>query len=279
MEERIILKNLSKRDLEFVPWRAPIHPVDVHAASGLNGALNIVSQAGRYSPKPVANPLLFARTEDGGATWCVKQHLPSVGGSPQSVETQQGLFIGGTRGFCRSDDNGKTFSPHTLMPFGDRFIFTSTDQSRSMIYVVGDSVREGLFLHSSHDCGRTWMKTKITSSKTAHAWRYPAVSVDSRQSVHVVWMDDNTGHGVMYHSSSNNQGKSFSKAERISDEDFPMPVDAPYPPPANQDGTWVGNRLGLTACGDRVIVAWSDQRSGRPNSKVYVSIGTLNKTK
>ncbi len=271
--ERLALKNLSSFDQAPLRLESGADPTDVDIGAGRDGVVNLVSNARSYG-KVSTLPVIFSRSSASGKSWISTQRLPSVGIHPVTAETAETLFVVGTKGFCRSEDRGVTFSPVTVHSFGNKLVSVSSNLNRSELYVVGDAVKEGLYLQCTRDGGATWTKTRIDTAKKAQAWRYPAVYADSTERLHVVWMDDRTGYGALYHAYSDNGGKSFSKNSCISDEQFPFPVDAPWPPPADQSGNWVGNRLGLTSCADNVIVAWSDQRSGHTKSKVYVSVGT-----
>jgi len=102
----------------------------------------------------------------------------------------------------------------------------------------------------------------------------PALHVDRAGRVHVVWMDDRSGSGAMYHAYSDDTGAHFSPNTRVSDQPFRFPANAPPPPPGTQDGSWVGDYLAVTSAGNRVVVAWSDQRTGAPKSIVQVAVGT-----
>src|SRR5262249_8815931 len=147
--------------------------------------------------------------------------------------------------------------------------------SRDHIYVVGDSMTGGLTLQTSADGGRSWRATRIDDAPRASAWRYPALHVDVRGRVHVIWMDDRSGSGGLYHAYSINRGAWFSASTRISDEQFRFPRNAPPPAPATQDGTWIGDYHAVTSVGDEIVVAWSDQRAGAPKSVLRVAIGSL----
>ena len=129
-------------------------------------------------------------------------------------------------------------------------------------------------MQMSTDGGRTWRTKRVDDAARATAWRYPAVHVDPKGRVHVAWMDDRAGFGAIYHAYSDDAGATFSPNTRLSDKTFPFPANAPPPPPATQNGTWVGDYLSLTTVGDLAIVAWSDQRAGKPKSVVQISVGS-----
>ena len=140
-------------------------------------------------------------------------------------------------------------------------------------YVVGDGVRRGISVQRTDDGGQTWRMSRVDDRMPASAWRYPVIHVDAANRVHVVWMDDRTGQGALYHAYSDDEGATFSADTRVSDVDFPFPVNAPPPPPATQDGSWIGDYHAITSVDGAVVVAWADQRAGNPLTTVYVSVG------
>lgn len=218
--------------------------------------------------------LLYAKSHDGGKTWTGQQRLTNVGQLPQMVASTSGLLIAGTAGYLISPDNGISFSGMTPHTFGDKLARVALSPDRKVVYVVGDSRHDGLWMHSTADGGKTWQRSRVDRAATASAWRYPAVHVDRSGRVHVVWMDDRDGHGVLYHAFSDDSGKTFSVNTRVSDVEFPFYPDAPPPPPVNQAGNWIGDYLSITSVSDKVVVAWSDQRAGMPRSTVFVAVGT-----
>jgi hypothetical protein len=87
-------------------------------------------------------------------------------------------------------------------------------------------------------------------------------------------MDDHEGYGAVYHAYSDDRGRSFSNASRVSDVRFSFPANAPPPPPGTQTGTWIGDYMSVTTVSDNIVVAWSDQRAGLTLSAVYIAVGT-----
>jgi hypothetical protein len=222
-----------------------------------------------------AAPLLYARSADGGKTCVHQRALASIGQLPQAVDVSAGLMIVGPAGFYISADHGMRFSPRVVHRFGLGLARAAASPSRDRIYVVGDSMNGGLMLQASADGGRNWRATRIDDAPRASAWRYPALHVDARGRVHVIWMDDRSGSGALYHAYSGNLGASFSASTRVSDEPFRFPRNAPPPAPATQDGTWIGDYHAVTSVGDEIVVAWSDQRTGTAKSVLRVAIGSL----
>jgi hypothetical protein len=50
---------------------------------------------------------------------------------------------------------------------------------------------------------------RVDDARRASAWRYPAIHVDARGRVHVIWIDDRSGSGALYHPYSDDAGASF----------------------------------------------------------------------
>jgi hypothetical protein len=217
--------------------------------------------------------LLYARSIDGGKTCSAQHRLESIGELPQIVETATSVLIAGVGGYYLSSDRGATFTTKVTRTFADKLARVAISPDRRTVYVVGDGATVGLLIHVSADGGRTWRVSRVAYSPQAHAWRYPAIHVDGRGRIHVVWMDDRSGFGALYHAYSDDSGVHFSADTKISDQSFAFPANAPEPPPATQDGTWIGDYLAVTSAADNVIVAWSDQREGNSKSIVRTAVG------
>jgi hypothetical protein len=217
----------------------------------------------------------YAQSHDGGHTFVAQQRLGIVGELPQIAATHSGLFIVGPAGYLVSHDNGISFEPTYTHRFADKLTRVAVSPDRRRLYVVGDSGTGGLWIQNTQDGGKTWQTTRVDTASHASAWRYPAIHIDSHGRIHVVWMDDRDGQGAIYHAYSDDSGASFSVNSRVSDQPFPFPSDAPPPAPANQRGTWVGDYLSLTSVTGKIVVAWSDQRTGPTQSTVYTAVGAI----
>jgi hypothetical protein len=202
-----------------------------------------------------------------------QQRLDSIGQLVQIVGTVSGLLIIGPEGYFTSADSGHSFSARIPCHCADFLVRAAASPDHRMAYVVGDARQNGLWLQATEDGGKTWRKSRVDTAASASAWRYPAIAVSKSGRVHVTWMDDRDGHGVVYHAYSDDGGRTFSENARVSDRPFYFPSDAPPPPPATQNGTWIGDYMSLTVVHDKVIAAWSDQRAGLPLSAVYSAVG------
>jgi hypothetical protein len=261
-------------ELQCPVWSWPVEHYAANMTVSSDGTIHIVGVDTYHAMLPsdqLVQRLLYARSTDGLNSCTNQIRLPLVGGQPQLVSTRDALLIVGAVGFYVSVDNGETFGPRQLYDFGYRFARAAGDPSRRIVYVVGDAKRGGgLWLSASRDGGKSWKRTRIDDARSAKAWRFPAITVSKDGRVHVVWMDDREGYGALYHAYSDDSGRSFSKSERVSDQPFPFPP----PPPVLQPGTWIGDYISVTTVADKVVVAWSDQRAGRPLSAVYSAVGS-----
>ena len=224
---------------------------------------------------PLANPkqaVYYARWDDAAKQCKDRKILPAVGGLPQLAATRDHVLVVGPMGYLISRDNGATFRPRAYR-FANKLARTATSPDGQIVYVVGDSVAEGLMLYMSDDGGESWRRSRIDDGGGAVAWRFPAIHVEASGRVHVIWMDDRNGSGALYHAYSDTRGRTFSRNTKISDTAFPFPKDAPPPPPSTQNGTWVGDYIALTSVHGKLIAAWSDQRAGMSRATIYVSVG------
>jgi hypothetical protein len=274
--QQIVLKRLDAAqglNSTCLPFDVSTKHDQSNVYAGRDGTIYVVGADIQSAPKPAAGALLFARSTDGGRTCVGQRRLQEVGELPQILDTQFGLLIAGAEGYYTSADR-VAFSARIAHRFGAELTRLAVGPDRRVAYAVGDSTGGGLQMQSSADGGKTWRTKRVDDAARATAWRYPAVHVDPKGRVHVVWMDDRAGFGAIYHAYSDDAGATFSPNTRLSDKPFPFPANAPPPPPATQNGTWVGDYLSLTTVGDLAIVAWSDQRAGTPKSVVEVAVGS-----
>jgi hypothetical protein len=216
---------------------------------------------------------IYGQSSDGLRTCSGEQRPGSIGELAEITGTVEGILIVGPGGYFRSADNGHSFSAKIPYRFADKMARIAVGLDRRTAYVVGDAAQGGLWMQATEDGGKTWRRARIDTASAASAWRYPAVTVSQAGRVHVVWMDDRDGHGAVYHAYSDDGGRTFSENARVSDRPFYFPADAPPPPPATQNGTWIGDYMSLTVVHDKVVAAWSDQRAGLGLSAVYAAAG------
>jgi hypothetical protein len=275
--QQIVLRRLDvpqEPNAGCLPWDNMTRHDQSNVHVGRDGSVYLVGFDIRTPPSP-DGALLFARSTDGGKTCLGQRRLIGVGQLPQILDTQLGLLIAGPAGYYMSADQGASFSPKEPHAFGAKLGRLGLSPDRRTIYAIGDSTTAGLHIQMSADGGKTWRMTRVDDAARATAWRYPAIHVDRKGRVHVVWMDDSSGFGAIYHAYSDDAGASFSPSTRVSDQQFAFPADAPVPPPATQNGTWIGDYISMTTAGASAIVAWSDQRAGAPKSVVQIAVGNF----
>jgi hypothetical protein len=273
--QQIVLRRVDSAqepNAACLPWDAMTAHDQSNAHVGRDGIVHVVGFDIKAPPNREGT-LLYARSTDGGKSCLGQRRLAEVGQLPQVLDTQFGLLIAGPTGYYTSGDRGASFSPKMPRPFGSKLTRLALSPDQRTVYAVGDSTAGGLHMQVSQDGGQTWRASRVDNGARATTWRYPAVHVDRKGRVHVVWMDDHAGFGAVQHAYSDDGGASFSPSTRVSDQPFRFPASAPPPPPATQDGTWVGDYLALTTVGDVAVVAWSDQRAGAPKSVVQIAIG------
>ena len=277
LRQRIALKNLltgQEPNEECLPWDNNTRHDQSNLTIGKTGGIHVIGLDIAHSLKERRPTLLYARSTDGGKTFTGQQRLDGIGQLPQTTDLESGLLIAGPTGYYFSEDHGISFPSKMTRRFADKLVRVAVSPDRRTAYVIGDSKAGGLYVHVTSD-GVTWRMTRVDDAPQATAWRYPAIHVDDRGRIHIVWIDDRTGYGALYHAYSDDGGTSFSPSTCVSDRPFLFPADYPPPPPATQNGTWIGDYLSLTTVGDKVIVAWSDQRRRTPKSVVYVAVGKI----
>jgi hypothetical protein len=266
------IDSVQKPNAECLPWDATTKHDQSNVHVGRDDIVHVVGVDIKYPPNSEGT-LLYAHSTDGGKSCVGQRRFTEVGQLPQVLDTQFGLLIAGPTGYYTSGDRGASFSPKIARQFGSKLTRLALSPDRRTVYAVGDSTVGGLHMQVSQDGGQTWRASRVDNGARATAWRYPVVHVDRKGRVHIAWMDDHAGFGAVQHAYSDDGGRSFSPSTRVSDQPFRFPASAPPPPPATQDGTWVGDYLALTTVGDVAVAAWSDQRAGAPKSVVQISVG------
>lgn len=278
---RIDPAGASEQRFTPLPWDAEKQHAEPSLAIDARGVRHVAGidtgfLTGR-SPRKIT--LLYGTSPESGVT---PRELESVGHNPQIAIYAQQVFIAGPSGYVHSRDGGKTFSRFIAREFGQRLARTGFSPDGRTLYVVGDTpvgapsyaARRGLKLHISVDRGETWEISRVDDADRASAWRFPAMHIERSGRVHIVWMDDRSGYGGVYHAYSDDGGRSFSPSVRISDAPFVFPAKAPLTAVAINEGTWIGAHMSITSVAGTLLVAWSDQRAGLRKSALYYVTGT-----
>ncbi|MFN3076948.1 MAG: hypothetical protein ABT940_08740 [Alphaproteobacteria bacterium] len=279
LKQRVAVRRLeggaeSGTVLDCLPADSETLHDQSHLLATGDGAIHVFGTD--IHPKHRGKPqLLHARLDPKSMTCSRGERIDSVGQLPQAAATDKGMVVAGPVGYVRSADQGLSFDPGPGMPFGDKLARVAADPRTGDIYVTGDAGWNGLWVFASVDGGRTWRRTQVVPAEVGREWRFPVAHVDGKGRLHLAWMDDREGFGALYHAFSEDRGVTFSPATRITDAEFTFPKRAPPPPPATQSGNWVGDYISLTSVGERLVVAWSDQRAGPALATVYVATAQL----
>jgi hypothetical protein len=142
----------------------------------------------------------------------------------------------------------------------------------------------GVYLQRSTDGGRTWNEPTLINDTTLHPGtevvqtRHPSVSVSPDGRVNVVWLDrrhwyqgpgertcththiycEDVRLSDTYYSYSTDEGRTFSRNIRITDESFNSDVGYDTRPSAY----WNYGPQAVTVGGGQVLVGWMDSREG-----------------
>ena len=161
------------------------------------------------------------RSEDGGMSWSDHFNMSEYRGRVYDALYEQGSIYAlefcndAEEHFCgnkpehqyriyKSDDAGKTFYEHCIVPFSDtngrgygNMVFTP--EGKLIVYAYNLNDQQNMDYAISLDCGRTW--EKIGKSYVAKKIRNPQVGIlDGQFILHGRAGEDETGHGgfVLY---------------------------------------------------------------------------------
>ncbi len=182
----------------------------------------------------------------------------------------------------KSEDGGKTFSKpvvatNFLEPdFSSRTTFfrswggtfpqlaTGPTGDISIVYVgrpAGRPTDDGdVYYVRSDDGGKTWIRPKrVNDDETVAFQFFPAVSVDPKGVVHIMWgdfRDDKSEKRFnIYYSRSEDGGKTLIENSRVTD--FPTNPNLAFP-----QGAFIGDYFAIQAVQNDVYMVWADGRLG-----------------
>ena len=113
---------------------------------------------------------VYARSDDGGATFAPPAELSYLGHLPQIAAGRSALLVVGPEGFQRSRDGGASFEPAEARRFGDKLARAAASADGELFHVVGDSIEGGLHLHTSADAGASWTESASASARASGRW-------------------------------------------------------------------------------------------------------------
>src|SRR3972149_3695436 len=183
---------------------------------------------------------------------------------------------------AKSTDGGKTFSqpvkaaeflepdfnPRTAFfrSWGGAFpkIAAGPKGDVSIVYVAKPPSKPtddgDVYYVSSNDGGKTWtQQVRVNDDETVAYQTFPAVSVDPKGLIHVMWgdfRDDKSEKRYnIYYSKSEDGGLTWLENSRVTD--FPTNPNFAFP-----GGAFLGDYFAITAVKDDVYMVWSDGRLG-----------------
>src|SRR5919198_1562265 len=121
--------------------------------------------------------------------------------------------------FRASEDNGTTFDVTKTLSnntglSSDAKIATSANN----VYVVWSDNTTGngdIYFRASEDNGTTFAHTIRLIAKSGNS-QFPQITISEKKYVYVVWSDNTTGNGDIYFRASEDNGTSFNKVKRLS---------------------------------------------------------------
>jgi len=90
--------------------------------------------------------------------------------------------------------------------------------SNDTIHVVWDDDTPGNYdicYRSSTDGGSTWSKVKRLTQTTGSS-EYPAIAIDSNDTIHVVWQDNSSGNYEIYYRESEDGGVTWNAVQKLT---------------------------------------------------------------
>jgi hypothetical protein len=210
---------------------------------------------------------LFAGTNAFAA---IETHQVANGVEPTIAAEENGklhvAFLGLKRSgtardvfYSQSSDSGKSWSSATNIsksPGNCRHPGVSAEQGGAVDVVWAATIPgargEDIFFTRSEDGGKSWAAPQDISNTGTSS--QPAQAVGSDGSIHVVWQDAGSGKNPSYiaYSCSNDKGKTWSKAENISNTP-----------------KWSRNPAVAVSEEGVVNVAWSDSRLGQQRPDIF----------
>ena len=214
-------------------------------------------------------------------------------------ESQKGL---GEFYIARSADGGRTFTRPQRIAVVRELGFTSRRANfrywggmfprlaagpNNEIYLVYAALNApkpiddgDIFFMRSMDKGTTWSEPVVLGGdRTAALQFYPAIAVDPKGALHVMWGDmrdskEQTKYHI-YYTTSSDQGRTWGfeskelgfRSEDTRVSDFPSNPNFGFP-----GGRFIGDYFAIAASGEDVYMVWADTRLGEfgggPNQKI-----------
>ena len=213
---------------------------------------------------PEGTEIYYKRSQDGGDTWSAARRItwtPDFSYDPaiaiDSSDTIHIVWYDYASGdsdiyYKQSQDGGDTWGASRRLTWTTGASYTPAVGTTSSVHVIWEDETPGpaeIYYKSSPDSGSTWSAARTITS-TAGGSFMPVIAVDSSARIHVAWYDNTPGNLELYYMRSEDDGSSWSSAQRL---------------------TWTGggSRYIATAIdsGDGLHIAWYDDTPGA--SEIY----------
>jgi len=220
-----------------------------------------------YDYAPGNWEIYYKRSTDGGATWSAVKRLTRTSGD--SIFPAIAIDGNGTIHvvweddtpdnteiyYKRSSDGGTTWSAAQRLTWTSGYSYDAAiaiDSSNAIHMIWNEFVPGGddeIYYRKSADGGTTWSTIKRLTW-TSGASSTPAIAIDSKKAIHVIWYDDTPGNQEIYYKRSPDGGATWSPVKRL---------------------TWTsgGSYMPVIAIdsSDTIHVAWHDNTDG--NLEIY----------
>lgn len=182
----------------------------------LSGDSNNIIHVVWKDDTPGNEEIYYLKSTDTGSTWSGAKRITWTSGSSGSpaiavdstdtihvvwyIETSDGLEIY----YRRSQDGGTTWSVPKRLTWtsGSSSMPAISVDSADTIHIVWQEVpapgNDEIYYKKSEDGGKTWSSSQRLT--WASGWSYyPAIAIDSTDTIHVVWRDDPSGNVEIYY--------------------------------------------------------------------------------
>jgi len=174
----------------------------------------------------------YKKSPDGGATWTINKRLTWTSGASQNpdiavdasghihavwyddIAGNQEIF------YAKSIDNGATWTSGKRLSWnagGSEAPGIEVDGSDNLHVIWRDDTpgNEEIFYAKSTDNGASWIAARRLTWTSGGSWS-PDIFVDSSDNLNVVWYDNTSGNGEIYHKKSQDGGATWTANKRLT---------------------------------------------------------------
>ena len=240
------------------PWHSALDGYDKPWLAAYKGKLYITYYDG--------SGISLLKSSDDGVTWDPPKSIGAVQGSCIIADASGNLYASWGLSqvqFSKSTDEGATWSAEKTLGPGTSIhgsprsasltgCVVSPDGQNVYISWAGDGSVDNVYVAASSDSGATWgQPVKVNDDTGGKRNILPWIAMDSKGTVHSIWISDRNGGGETFYSNSTDGGKTWAANTKVSDA------------PAKAWVNFIGDYSGLTVMPDGNLGAvWCDNRDG-----------------